>query len=198
MRLKTSLKKRFVIEHALALYNLHGIEATTVEMVCDEAKISVGSFYHHFGSKEGLALAVYTVGLKDFSLYLSAALQTCKTIRQVVTVIVNANIDWIHQNRIWAKFIFEQRHILASSGQENSFQESVIGMQTHWKEYISALEGKEILLKYPPEFVISLLIGPVHEYARHWLNGRYQTDLILLKQYFCAAAWASLNFEIEA
>ncbi|MCU0189367.1 TetR/AcrR family transcriptional regulator, partial [Citrobacter freundii] len=111
MRLKTSLKKRLVIEHALALYNLHGIEATTVEMVCDEAKISVGSFYHHFGSKEGLALAVYTVGLKDFSLYLSEALQKCKTIHQVVTVIVNANIDWIYQNRIWAKFIFEQRHI---------------------------------------------------------------------------------------
>lgn len=197
MRAKTSQKKQHIIEQALQLYHQHGVESTTIDMVCTAAEISVGSFYHHFGSKEGLAAAVYIAGLDIFSTQLWQALQACTTIQQAVNTIVGLNIDWICQNQVWAKFVFEQRHLVGKAGQEETLQQSNLGLQSKMKQFLLTLQGVEVLAALPKEIIISLLVGPVHEYARHWLNGRYQTDLIQLKPHFCAAAWASLQIKVD-
>ena len=49
-------KTRF-IKAALQLIRAKGYAATTVEDVCDAAGLTKGSFFHHFDSKEELALA---------------------------------------------------------------------------------------------------------------------------------------------
>jgi TetR/AcrR family transcriptional repressor of nem operon len=49
-------KARF-LQAALQVIRLKGYEATRVEDVCDAAGLTKGSFFHHFDSKEELALA---------------------------------------------------------------------------------------------------------------------------------------------
>lgn len=197
MRLKTSRKKQQIIDAALQLYHQHGIEATTIEMVCTATETSIGSFYHHFGNKEGLAVAVYLMGLQQFSAQLWQSLQACRSIKQAVYTIVESNIDWICQNPVWAKFIFEQRHIVAKAGEEGNLRQSTLDMQIKWKHLLASMEGYELLENLPKDMIISLLVGPVHDYARHWLNGRVQSDLLQMKPYFCAAAWQSLQITID-
>lgn len=46
-----------LIEAALALFGEHGYHATSVDEILDAADAHTGSFYHHFGSKEGLLIA---------------------------------------------------------------------------------------------------------------------------------------------
>lgn len=49
-------KTRF-LEAALRVIRAKGYTATTIEEVCETAGLTKGSFFHHFGSKEELALA---------------------------------------------------------------------------------------------------------------------------------------------
>lgn len=44
---------------ALELFAARGFERTSVHEICERSGVSNGSFFHHFRSKEGLALEVY-------------------------------------------------------------------------------------------------------------------------------------------
>jgi TetR/AcrR family transcriptional regulator, transcriptional repressor for nem operon len=45
------------LDAALQVFRAKGYTATRVEDICDEAELTKGSFFHHFDSKEDLALA---------------------------------------------------------------------------------------------------------------------------------------------
>lgn len=53
--MKTDSKTSF-LDAALTVIRTKGYAATTIEDVCHEAGLTKGSFFHHFKSKEGLAL----------------------------------------------------------------------------------------------------------------------------------------------
>src|SRR6266566_5134063 len=55
-----------ILEAALACFNERGFTATTIEEICQRSGASVGSVYHHFGGKEGLAAALYVEGLRGY------------------------------------------------------------------------------------------------------------------------------------
>ena len=52
-------RKQDLVEAGLACLAQGGITSFTVDNICREAKVSKGLVVHHFGSKEGLAAAVY-------------------------------------------------------------------------------------------------------------------------------------------
>lgn len=51
--------RRQALATALHLFSTRGYFNTSVHDICREADISVGSVYHHFGDKEGVARAMY-------------------------------------------------------------------------------------------------------------------------------------------
>lgn len=51
--------RRQALGAALRLFSRHGYFNTSVHDICREADVSVGSVYHHFGDKEGIARAMY-------------------------------------------------------------------------------------------------------------------------------------------
>ena len=57
--------KRHILSIALDCFDEQGLEATTIEMIRERAASSIGSIYHHFGSKEGLVAALYFAALDD-------------------------------------------------------------------------------------------------------------------------------------
>lgn len=192
MHRKTSAKKLKIITTALEIFNQHGIENTTIDMIRLATDTSVGSLYHHFGNKEGLAAAVYLTGLQNFSERLFHAVKQCKTLKEAVYCIVESNIDWINEHPVWAKFIFEQHNVLQAAGEELYFRESASQIQQAINKFMIGLENDVPLHDYPAEILSSLLVGPTHDYARHWLNGRRSIPLPQLKEHFALAAWQGL------
>src|ERR1041385_9189997 len=49
--------KRKLLDAASQVIRTKGYEATTVDEVCDSAGLTKGSFFHHFDSKDQLAVA---------------------------------------------------------------------------------------------------------------------------------------------
>jgi AcrR family transcriptional regulator len=47
-----------IIKSAIKLFSINGYTAASVDMICKDARISKGAFYHHFKSKQALFLAL--------------------------------------------------------------------------------------------------------------------------------------------
>jgi AcrR family transcriptional regulator len=48
-----------VLDTVLALFSTHGYFATSLQDISRESGVSIGSIYHHFGDKEGIASTLY-------------------------------------------------------------------------------------------------------------------------------------------
>ena len=53
-----------ILESSIKLFSERGFNAASVDDICAEAEISKGAFYHHFGSKQALFLALLDGWLK--------------------------------------------------------------------------------------------------------------------------------------
>ncbi|GGY24168.1 ScbR family autoregulator-binding transcription factor [Streptomyces djakartensis] len=57
--------RRVILEAAASVFEEHGYEATKITDIVDRAKVTKGALYHHFDSKEALALAVLEAQLEE-------------------------------------------------------------------------------------------------------------------------------------
>lgn len=53
--------KMNILKVSLELFKEHSFDAVKIQDICDKASISVGAFYHHFGSKK----AIINIGYKQ-------------------------------------------------------------------------------------------------------------------------------------
>jgi TetR/AcrR family transcriptional repressor of nem operon len=65
-------KTRF-LEAAMHVIRAKGYTATRVEDICDAAQLTKGSFFHHFDSKEALALATVDFWIEGTSAFFASA-----------------------------------------------------------------------------------------------------------------------------
>lgn len=56
---RTEDPRQLVLDAVLVLFNQRGYFATSVQDISRESGVSVGSIYHHFGDKEGIARDLY-------------------------------------------------------------------------------------------------------------------------------------------
>jgi AcrR family transcriptional regulator len=186
-------RRHTIIQAALRCFAQHGVEATTIDMIREASGASVGSLYHHFGNKEGIAAEVYVEGLRQARLQTRAALAGCTSLEAAVRGIVRAQVDWIVANPDWARFVFSHRMVLGQAGREDSFRAEISEAQQELSTALQALPGSERLRQWPAGIYPSLLVGPVHNYAQQWLEGRRQVPLDELREVFAQAAWQSLG-----
>lgn len=193
MSTRSSDRRREILLAALNCFTRHGVEATSIDMIREASGASVGSLYHHFGNKEGLAAEVYLEGLREFRRFLAEALRPVTGLEAATRAIVHANVDWICANQDWARFIFGYRMVLAKANREADLQAEAGDAQSAILSQLERLLAPGQALPWPPEVYHSLVIGPTHDYARHWLEGRRRQPLAELREVFADAAWNSLR-----
>ena len=66
-------RRQAILDAALTCFLRSGVAGTTIDAIQRESGASVGSIYHFFGSKEGVAAELYLDTLRDyFDTYLAA------------------------------------------------------------------------------------------------------------------------------
>jgi AcrR family transcriptional regulator len=98
--------RRAVLKHALACFNASGIEAATIEEVRAGSGQAVGTIYHHFGSKEGVAAALFFAGFDDQSREISERTEAATDAHAVVIELVAAYVGWVTAQPELAAFLF--------------------------------------------------------------------------------------------
>lgn len=177
-----------ILAGALRCFIRAGVEATSIHDICEESRASVGSIYHHFGNKQGIANALIVAGLRDNLEALRGPFAEADTARAGIETLVTELLTWISANEDWARFIYLRTAIptqdVAPVLQALSAEWSAL-VGTAWERWVANGDVEPI----PPSLVAPLLLGPAHDLARRWLSGAVDGTLLELAPSLAAAAW---------
>jgi len=157
---------------ALALFDAQGVEAATIEQVRDAAGVSIGSLYHHFGSREGLVAALYEDLLERYRSVMAAELARHDGARALLDGFVTTHIAWSMLNPAAARFLAEHRHHRALTEAEARLQHGTTDFLRPLVQRLKPAVAAGILKPLPPELLLSLVIGPVQNWLRMERAGR--------------------------
>jgi AcrR family transcriptional regulator len=186
-------RKQEILDAALACFTESGVEATTIDMIRERSQASVGSMYHHFGSKEAIAASLYVDALMEHHEYQRTLLGKARTAEEGVKAIAYAYIDWVSANPDKARFILYNRSVLAKTEKADELKERTRKQYTEILAWFQPFVERSELKKVPQELYASLIVGPAHDYARLWLSGRAKTDIKAYREVFADAAWSTLK-----
>lgn len=178
---------------ALEVFNAVGVNAASIHDICARAEVSIGSAYHHFGSKQGLADHLLIAGLQQHLDLLEPRLAVPGDARAGVAVLIQSLIEWVEAHPAWARYLYavadqlERAPAVARQRAEINRRYAACLQQ----RFGADLE-RGTLQRWPSEMMASLIIGPVHDYARRYLAGQVSTPPSALAPHFVDAAWCLL------
>jgi AcrR family transcriptional regulator len=186
-----------VLKTALRLFTLQGYSATTIEDIKLQSEVSVGVIYHHFGSKEGIAGALYVESLKDFQRGLVSAIDLrSPDAERSVGAGVAHHLEWMDSNRDRAGFMLRRREVEvtpASQADVRALNQRLFGDLERWyRPLVTADEVRDL----PLPLFCSIWFGPAQEYARAVIDGPTTGAATQLTEATAAlsdAAWAALR-----
>lgn len=190
---RSLMRRRAVLDAALDSFAERGFDTTSIEDICRGAETSVGSVYHHFGSKAGVAAALYLDVLEDFQRSLVGAMDAGPDARRWIGSIVGAQLRWVEAHVAGARFLQQFRHAewLAPSGA------SLRALNAAFAAAIAEAARRHVrsgaLRSCAPDIFIALLLGPTHEFIRGWLAGRTTTPLGSARRLLADACWHALG-----
>jgi AcrR family transcriptional regulator len=184
-----------VLDAALRLFDMQGYSATTVEDIRIQSQVSVGSIYHHFGNKEGIAGALYVASLADFRLGLSEAIGEAGA-EQGVRAGVAHHLGWCDANRARARFLMRRRETevadLTHDEVDDLNRRTFETIDLWYRPHVTAGEIREL----PLPLLYAVWFGPAQEYARAVLERGPSKSLPQLpdaEPTLAGAAWAALR-----
>jgi AcrR family transcriptional regulator len=171
-------RRAAILDAALAEFTTQGVAGASIEDIRRRCGASVGSIYHHFGDKDGIAGALFLDGLRDYQHGFLAALAEARSTPDGIEQGVLHHLGWITDHRELARFLLlgrDARVVVATERPLRELNRRFFAAVTKWTAPRVA-HGE--LLALDPEVMTALWIGPSQDLARHWLAGRTRASLI--------------------
>ncbi len=181
-------RRKQVLRTALKCFSERGAEATSIEMIRDLSGASVGSIYHHFGGKDGIALALYLEGLKEANTLSLRRLHLAQDAKAGVTALIGAFVDWVVKNPEWARYLYATGAVWATgpATELKALNDAYFSELEAWfRPYVAQRAVRDL----PIVALVAIIFGPVFTYARRWLLGEASKSLKALTPVFAEAAW---------
>ena len=193
-RAAASVKRRqAILDAALDSFVAKGYAQTTIADVRERSGASIGSIYHHFGSKEEIAAAVYVDGLAGYQGELVRVLARNRDAEAGVKAVVRHHLRWVSRYPDLARYMRGSRPaevVLASEGPLRELNRGFFAEVGEWLEHQHEA-GR--LRRLPTDLLYAILIGPSQEFSRHWLARRTKTSLTRASSELAEAAWQALR-----
>lgn len=189
---RTSKRRRDILNASLQCFLAHGVEAATIEQIRDISGASSGSIYHHFGSKQAIAIALYVEGLEELGNCLRREMAAHNSLEEGVGKILQAYFDWVSTNRDWALYLLRVATADLTADESQAIDEVNRVAREDLANWLKPFEERGEILFCPPELSASLVYGASTHFMRHWLSGRIETDLGSAVKRLAEAAYVSL------
>lgn len=185
--------KRRILAGALACFNEHGIEATTIDLLKERCDASVGNLYHHFGSKEGLVAALFFCALEDHAALTEQRFAQARSVREGVAALVSSYVDWVTAQPDLARYVYQARSSVAKGPHGPDLQQRNRQRGKALVAWFNQPERLAVLREWPAELFPSLVIGQAESYCRAWLGGRAKASPQQYREMLSEAAWQSVS-----
>lgn len=163
----TAPRRRAILDAALDAALRVGESGTFIQEVCSRAEVSVGTLYHHFGSKDQLIATLHYTLLGEYQSGAGLLLAADPPAEAGVRDTVAYHLRWLVGHPRPATFLLQQPfagyrsvHVPADLLADNdAFLATVHG----WLDRRMA-DGS--IKELPFDIVVALLIGPIHQWVR--------------------------------
>jgi len=189
----TGYRRHQILDAALSCFLEQGVEATTIEQIRKASGASLGSIYHHFGSKEAIALAVYAETIKEYHAQLLAVLDEQTTAQDGIRALISAHLEWVQSNATRAVYLTRVEIADPSGATAGRIAAILQGFFQAVYEWLKPFIERGDLIALAPALYPPLVFGPVASFARHWLTHRMDVDRDLVADTLALAAWNSLR-----
>ncbi|MFC8126865.1 TetR/AcrR family transcriptional regulator [Streptomyces sp. NPDC057302] len=182
-----------LLDAALEVYATSGRPGFTVNAVTTAGGVSLGSLYHHFGSIDGLAAALYTRCMEQLFDEMIAALSRARTARTGVRALVTAYLRFTEEHPDAALFLHASAYsgyLAAHADQIRSAKAAKLAVIAQWM--LPRVVSGEIA-PVPGPVLEVLVMGPVAEAAHRWLASTYDMDLAEAARFLPDRIWCSLR-----
>ena len=188
----TAVRKQQVVAAALACFTDKGVEKTTVKDICRRSGCSVGSLYHHFGNKEGVAGELFIHAIELLNRDLLDRLLRCRSVASGVRMVVTQYSDWVTAHPDYARYLHsgDVEFTPAARTRLREIYHAHIAAGFDWfHPFVDNGEMRAL----PPETYVPLISGPIRDYTRQWLSGRVKKEPAAVKTVFAEAAWNAVK-----
>jgi AcrR family transcriptional regulator len=192
-RVATGERRRQILEAALHCFSEHGYDATTLGHIRERSGASTGSIYHLFASKEEIAGALYVEGLRSYQQGFLDILREKDSPEAMVRACVEFYLGWVEANEPLARFIVHSRQaelVPAVRDELRSMNRAFFGAVA---EIVHRHAEAGHIKEMPRELFHAVVMGPAHEYARHWLAGRRRVPLGEAARVLAQASWDAVR-----
>lgn len=188
--IRTSQRRRRILEAVRDLFTEGGEAAVAIDAVATRAGASVGSIYHHFGSKEALLVEAWRDAMDDYRAELWRRLDAAVGAEETVKAVVRHHLEWIAEHPAEARLLHEARW--TPGLREARRQDDGAHFVRLWERFRPYLDAGQ-MVRVPPSLYPVLLLGPAHELARQGFKRRSDVDLREAAEHLAEAAWRSLR-----
>ena len=189
----SATRQREVLDAALACFADGGLDALSIEAVCRRSGASVGSVYHQFGSKAGIAAALYLDALADYQRTVGGVLKAATPAPRGVRARVAAHIGWADANPAHARFLQHTRHAEAMVGLADTIAAHNRAFAQAIGAWVAGHVASGRLQALPVDLLVAQWLGPAQEYVRGRLDGRDSTPPARAARLLGDAAWRALG-----
>lgn len=186
-------RQQAILSAALECFAERGFAATTIEEIRQRSGASIGSIYHHFGGKEGLAAELYVHGLRGYQEGLLSVIERRDDPESAVRGVVRHHLRWVERNPRLAQFLMGRRETelrLVTEARVRELNRGFFPRVTAWVER-HVREGT--LRPLPADLWEPVLLGPSQEFARLWLAGRTRSSLRRAERELADATWDAVR-----
>ena len=184
--------RRAVLRHALACFNAGGIEAATIEDLRAGSGQSVGTIYHHFGNKEGVAAALFFAGFDDQSRAIAERTEAASDAHAVVAALVEAYVGWVTALPELAAFLFMARETIAQGPHGDELVQRLEARYDPIDARLAEGVSAGLITELPTELIPALVLGGAESYCRSWLAGRRDAKPSAYATLLAEAAWRGI------
>jgi AcrR family transcriptional regulator len=194
LRNSTAKRRDETISVACALFARNGFAGTNIREICSATRLSVGTLYHHFGSKEALLATTYLTVLNRYMTGALPLLDSTSPAEVVIKETVFYHLSWLVDHPTEARFLLQfiggDPHIEAAPSELVRENEDWLAAVKAWVE--TAMSSGQIK-RIPFRSVVALLIGPMYQWVRDWLLEQEPVDLVLEAEILADGSWAALR-----
>lgn len=164
----------------------------TVQSILTKSGVSLGSLYHHFGSFDSLAATLYAQCMADLLDHIVEALERARTARTGVQAVVTAYLAFVQSESPKARFIHASAYASYLPAHTSLIAETKAPRMARMAAWLAPHVAAGTIIALPDPLTEMLLIGPVAELSRRWLNTP-ETDLTKAAKLLAPRIWSALR-----
>lgn len=186
-------RRDVILETALRLLGDQGFESISMEEIRRAADVSNGSLFHHFPTKESLAVALYLGATRKYQAVLLKELERHRRPKRSIHAAVEAHLRWVARHPNETRCLHEMRRIRAVEKAKEELNAVNAEMFKRIRAWLDPNVKAGLVRDLPLDVFIAVVMGPTMEFTRAWLRDPDPRRAIRVAPLFADAAWRAIR-----